>query len=372
MTVDQILGRLAEVAKSPRAQMDAYLKEGKKVVLTAPYYAPEEIVDAMGAVPMGAWGADIELNDAKKFFPTFICSIVQSIVELGVNHIYDGASALIMPMLCDSLKGAGQNFKAGVPSIPFIPMTYPQNRFADFGAKYCRANYLTVIAELEKALGTKFEEEKLAESIKVFNKHNQTMREFAAVAAKHPEISAQQRSDVFKSAMFMTKAEHTVLVRQLIDALNDQTPGKGRIPVYVSGILTDSPALNEIFDNCGMQIVMDDVAAQSRVYRTDAPEDGPALDCLVKKFQNTGNDSVLFDPAKKHVDFVPAEAKAYGAKGVVFVLTKFCDPEEFDYPLIKKECDAAGLPSVQIEIDRQMVRYEQARTILEAFIDVLS
>ena len=329
-------------------------------------------MDSMGAVPMGVWGADMELNDSKKFFPTFICSIVQGIVELGINHVYDGASAIIMPMLCDSLKGAGQNFKAAVPSIQFIPMTYPQNRFADFGAKYCKANYLTVISELEKALATEFDEAKLAGSIKVFNDHNQAMREFAEVAAMHPEVTAQQRSDVFKSAMFMTKAEHTAIVRQLIDAIKAQEPGKGRIPVYVSGILTDSPELNAIFDSCGLHIVMDDVAAQSRAYRTDAPVEGAPLDCLVKKFQNTGNDSVLYDPLKKHVDLVPDQAKQYGAKGVIFVLTKFCDPEEFDYPLIKKACDAAGIPSVQIEIDRQMVRYEQARTILEAFIDVLS
>lgn len=30
------------------------------------------------------------------------------------------------------------------------------------------------------------------------------------------------------------------------------------------------------------------------------------------------------------------EAKAADAKGVILVLTKFCDPEEFDNPLIKK------------------------------------
>ena len=56
---------------------------------------------------------------------------------------------------------------------------------------------------------------------------------------------------------------------------------------------------------------------------------------------------------------------------MVVALTKFCDPEEFDYPIIKRECEAAGLPVALVEIDRQMVNFEQARTLLETFRDVL-
>lgn len=372
MSVNDILAKFSAVASAPAAQMKSYLAAGKKVVLVAPYYAPEEIVDSMGAVPMSVWGADCELNEAKKYFPAFICSIMQSVVELGMKGVYDGASAIIIPSLCDSLKVLGQNFKVAVPSIPFIPMNYPQNRWPDFGAAYCKAGYQEVIAELEKVLGTKFDDAKLAESIKVYNEHNAAMRKVADLMGKTAAVSAQQRSDVFKSATFMPKAEHTALVNELIAALEAEAPAAVKLPVYVTGILTDNPQLNAIFDDCGMTIVADDVAAQSRGYRTDAPAADTALDSLVKKFQNTGNDSVLYDPAKKHVSFVVEQAKAYGAKGIVFVLTKFCDPEEFDYPMIKKACEAADMPLTFLEIDRQMVNYEQAKTIIETFKDLLA
>ena len=65
------------------------------------------------------------------------------------------------------------------------------------------------------------------------------------------------------------------------------------------------------------------------------------------------------------------DAKAAAAAGLVVLLTKFCDPEEFDYPLIKRACSEAELPCVLIEIDRQMVNYEQARTAIETFKDLL-
>jgi len=370
MSIKNTMAKFTAVASDPKSQMKKYLAEGKKVVLVAPYYAPEEIVDSMGAVPMSVYGADMELNESKRYFPAFLCSIAQSIVELGIKGEYDGASALIVPSLCDTLKVLGQNFKVAVPSIPFIPMNYPQNRVPEFGAKYCLAGYQRLAEKLEEVLGTAFRDEKLKESIKVYNKHNDLMRRAAALMGRKG-ISAKDRSDVFKSAMFMTKAEHNELLKELIEELSLMDDKKADLPVYVTGIIADNPELNAIIDGCGYTIAGDDIAAQSRGYRVDAPEAHTGTMSLVKKYQAQDNDSILYDPAKKHVDYVVKEAKACGAKGIIFVLTKFCDPEEFDYPMIKKACEAAGMPLVKIETDRQMVNYEQARTALETFAEIL-
>ena len=91
MKTQEIFARFHEVAAHPEAQLQGYLKAGKKVVLVAPVYTPEEVIHAMGFVPMGAWGADAPLNQAKEYFPAFLCSIVQSILEMGMKGVYEGA-----------------------------------------------------------------------------------------------------------------------------------------------------------------------------------------------------------------------------------------------------------------------------------------
>ena len=348
----------------------AGLADGKKVVLCGPVYTPEEIIHSMGFVPMGAWGGDVALNRAKEYCPAFLCAIVQSMLELGINGAYDGASAIVIPSLCDTLKTVGENWKYAVPSIPFIPMTYPQNRKPAYGVAYTKAGYERVIRDLEKLGGT-FSEEKLLDSIKVYNRHNAAMRKIDEVLAKHPEITATQRSDIFKSAFFMTKEEHTELVEALIARLEGQTSAAEKLPIVISGILTDAPALNAIIDEMGLHIVADDVAAQSRQYRTDAPERADALNALAEKFAAMDNCSVLYNQDKPRVKWIVDTAKARNAKGVLVVLTKFCDPEEFDYVMIKKACEAADLPLTLVEVDRQMVRFEQVRTNLETFRDLL-
>ena len=310
--MNEILNKLHEAAASPRAQMDGYLAQGKKIVLCAPVYTPEEIIHSMGFVPMGAWGGDVALNRAKEYCPAFLCAIVQSMLELGINGAYDGASAIVIPSLCDTLKTVGENWKYAVPSIPFIPMTYPQNRKPAYGVAFTKAGYERVIRDLEKLGGT-FSNEKL----------------------------------------------------------EAQTPAAEKLPIVISGILTDAPALNAILDEMDMHIVADDVAAQSRQYRTDAPERADALNALAEKFANMDNCSVLYNQDKPRVKWIVDTAKARNAKGVLVVLTKFCDPEEFDYVMIKKACEAADLPLTLVEVDRQMVRFEQVRTNLETFRDLL-
>jgi bcr-type benzoyl-CoA reductase subunit C len=372
MELQKLLDQFHDIAANPSAQKNAYLAKGKKIVLCAPVYTPEEIIHSLGIVPMGAWGGDLELRESKKYYPAFICSIVQTLTELGMRGTYKGVSAIVIPSLCDSLKVAGQNWKYAVPSIPFIPMTYPQNRKPDFAADFIRAGYERVIRDMEAAVGIRFDPSRLETSLEIYNEHNAVMRELSEVLAVHPEIPASRRSGIFKSAFFMLKEEHTALVRSFLAELKTQPAGQEKTRIVTTGILADAPAFTSILDEYGMHIVADDVAAESRQYRVDAPLADDPLQRLVLKFRTMDNCSVLYDPGKKRAEFIVKQAKAGKARGVLVVLTKFCDPEEFDYPLIKRACEANKIPCAIIEVDRQMVNYEQARTVIETFRDMLA
>ena len=370
MSAKDILQKFHEVASGPKAQKDRYLAEGRKVVLVT-YYTPEELIHAMGAVPFGIWGGDLTLSESKKYFPAFICSIVQSMVELGMRGTYDGASAVVIPSLCDSLKVVGENWKYAVPKIPFVPMVYPQNRKPDFGHDFTKAGYERVAKDVAEATGLTLTDDALEKSLQIYNEHNAAMRQVASVLAAHPEVTAAERSDVFKSAFFLLKEEHTALVKELIAALETETPGPAKAKIMTSGILADAPGLLSLFDENGLQIVCDDVAAESRQYRTDAPAEGSPMDRLVSKFCAMDEDTLLYDPTKKRVEYLIQKAKETGAQGLVVLMTKFCDPEEFDYPLIKRACASASLPCLNIEVDRQMADFGQAATALLTFRDLL-
>jgi len=52
-------------------------------------------------------------------------------------------------------------------------------------------------------------------------------------------------------------------------------------------------------------------------------------------------------------------------------MTKFCDPEEFDYVPVKRMLDKAGIPLLAVEVDQQMVNFEQARNAVLTFGEML-
>ena len=53
-------------------------------------------------------------------------------------------------------------------------------------------------------------------------------------------------------------------------------------------------------------------------------------------------------------------------------MMKFCDPDEFDYPIIKKELDEAGLAQLYLEIELSMNSVEQLRTRVQSFAEILA
>lgn len=372
-TVNEILEQFGKAAGHPGHMMKQYLKDGKKVVLCAPVYTPEEIIHSMGMVPFGAWGADKEIEGAKRYFPAFICSIMQSILDLGIDGTYEGATAIVIPSLCDSLKVLGENWKYAVPSIPFIPMTYPQNRKTEAGRGFTKNSYKRVINDLEKFSGEKYSLESLAESNKIYNKHNQTMRRLSDILPDYDFITPKQRRDIFKSSFFMLKEEHTSLVEELMEVLeNTEKKQNSKIRIITTGILADNSDLLSILEKNNMVIVGDDIANESRQCRVDAANLENALDSLVDKFVNMDNCSVLYDKDKKRADYIVNMAEVKKADGIIILMTKFCDPEEFDYVMLKKTFEKARIPFATIEVDRQMVNYEQANTIIQTFSDMLN
>jgi len=80
--------------------------------------------------------------------------------------------------------------------------------------------------------------------------------------------------------------------------------------------------------------------------------------------------SVLFEPGKSRGQLLIDKVRAAGAHAVLCCLMKFCDPEEFDYPIYMRELAEAGIKLLQVEVEQQMESAEQIRTRLQSFVEV--
>ena len=145
--------------------------------------------------------------------------------------------------------------------------------------------------------------------------------------------------------------------------------------IVTSGIICDNPALLAAFEENNIAIAADDVAHETRAFKTDVPTDEACpMMALAKQFANIDHDVLLYDPKSsenRRGEFVANLVKESGAQGLVLFMQQFCDPEEMEYPYLKKALDDAGIPHIKLGIDQQMRDFGQARTAIQAFADVL-
>jgi benzoyl-CoA reductase/2-hydroxyglutaryl-CoA dehydratase subunit BcrC/BadD/HgdB len=141
--------------------------------------------------------------------------------------------------------------------------------------------------------------------------------------------------------------------------------------IVTSGIVADNSGLLKILDDCGITVASDEVTHESLRFRTDVPVTGDPFVGMARQIGEIEGCSVLFDPGKVRGTMLIDLVKQSKADGVLFVQTKFCDPEEYDYVPIKRMLDKAGIRSLQVEIDQQTSNSEQARTAVETFCEII-
>ena len=378
--IEEIIEEFNAVASNPGKQMKKFVDEGKKIIGIVPYYAPEELVYAAGMVPMGLWGSNSKtISRAKEYFATFYCSLVQLDLEMMLDGTLDCLSGVITPTCCDTLRPASQNFRVSMKKLgkfPTIFLAHPQNRVPEYGIQFCLDQYTNVKKALEEIAGKEITKEALQDAIKVYNKSRAARREFCKLANEHCDcITANKRNAVLKASYFMLKDEYTAKLEELNAELaklpEDIYDG---VKVVVSGIICDNPDLLKVFEDYNIAIAADDVAQWTRSFRTDAPETDDPMRDLAVQFSMQDYDTILFDEKSnenRRGEHVAELAKESGAQGVVIFITQFCDPEEMEYPYLKKALDDANIPHVKLGLDMQMRDFGQVRTSLQALADVL-
>ena len=378
MSTEVLLNEFKECSEHPYQVISAYKQEGKKVIGVLPYFAPVELVVAAGMVPMGIWGSNKKtIAQAKEYCATFYCTIAQLALEMLLDGTLDQLDGIITPTICDTLRPMSQNFRVAMEGkLPCIFLAHPQNRKPAFGLQFTVDQYMHVKSELEKISGNTITDEALRDAIKVMNRSRKARREFVKLAGQHPEaISAVERSAVLRSAWFMEPAVHAQKLEELNEELSKLPASnwKGR-KVVTSGIICDNPKLLQIFDDNNIAIAADDVAQETRAFRVDASEEGDPMMALAQQFADQDYDVLLYDECSnknRRADYVVQMVKESGAQGLVLFMQQFCDPEEMEYPYLKKALDAAGIPHIKLGVDQQMRDFGQASTAIQAFADVL-
>lgn len=369
-----LMDQLQDVALNPGEAVEKAVKAaGKEAMGCFPIYTPEEIVYAAGYLPVGMWGGKTEIQQADKYLQSFCCSIMRTNIEYGMNGTYDSLKAVIIPAFCDTLKCVCENWKVAVPQVPVIPVVYPQNRLLESGFRYLIDEFNRVKNEVEKIKGGIIPDEKLEEAFDIYEKYREKMREFVEVAKDYPvTINTKARHLIIKAAYFMDKVLYTDIISNIISELKKLPAEEFKgTRVVATGLIGEPVELLDVFVENNVAVAADDFAQESRQFRVPARQEGTAMEKMAYRIVDQRGCTFLYEEEKTKGKMLIDMVEKSKSDAVVVIMMKFCDPEEFDYPVIKEELENANIPLLYIETDMQMDSYEQVRTRVQSFAEML-
>lgn len=369
-----IIDELKAIAQAPNLSVAKIKKEsGKKVFGCFPIYTPEEIVYAAGAIPVGMWGGSTELSLVDKYLQAFCCSIMRSNMEYGMKGTYNILEGIMLPTFCDTLKCICENWKVAVPQLPILPIVYPQHRRIEAGLTYLKDELERVRGEIGSLLEVTITDEALENAFEVYEDYRSTMRTFVQMASEHPGImDAATRHLIIKAGWFMDKKDYTAKIKQVITELKalERDNFKGT-RVVATGLLAEPLEILSLLKKYDIAIVADDLAQESRQYRVPSRQEGSAIEKIAYRTVDQRGCTFLYEEEKSRGQMLIDMVKANKADAAIVFMMKFCDPEEFDYPVYKVELEAAGIPILYLEIEQQMDAFGQMETRIQSFAEML-
>lgn len=377
----EILQQIEEIARNPLKPILRWKEQsGSKVVgclACMPPFAPEEWIHAAGMLPVGLWGAEIPVRLADAKLQSFACSVARTSLELGLSGAVSLCDGFLFPSTCDAFQNLSEVWKTTTEK-PCFEVTFPKRTSGGGARRYLKRELERLEAELEAFSGVAVEEPALRETVQIYNENRRLLRRLDERRAREPGfLSARQMTEFVLSSSFLRKEEHSLLVKALLASSPD--PGEPAaeagweepVRLLLTGIMARPAAVSAALDELGVWVVGDDLGLGSLYYSIEIQEKGSSRVELAEAYLRYPPCSTLYPSSPGRAAALNREVRERRADGVLILATKFCEPEFFDYPQLKEDLQAEGVPSLLLETELGMTAPGSVRTRVEAFVETL-
>jgi len=365
-----VMGQIKAACKEPYEKAAGWkAKNANKVIGWFHYDTPEEIIHASGSLPLAILGSTKPLGRSDAHIQSFICSLVRSTMEMGLDGSLSWLDGIVFPQVCDSAQNLAGVWEKNCPTRYVDSLFWPKTVSRPSARPYTVAEIRRFRQSLETYLGRRIEDEQIRASIRLYNKTKGLLRRIAAQTSK---LGVREKYEILKAALLMPKEEFNPLAEELLRLLEKRPEvAQQRIPIVVSGILWEPPEVLDLFDTLGAAIVADDFTTGTRYFAADASDSGDPIEALAEYHLNRIPFSCYHYAGNARADFLKEQVRRTSAKGVVFLDIKFCDPEDYDFPDQAAALKKIGVQSIHLESEYQTTSLGQIRTRLEAFLEMV-
>ena len=332
-----------------------------------PIHYPRSLLRAFNVLPIEVWGPpQIDAGLGAAHLQAYVCSIVRNALAFLLSGGLEVTDLIVVPHACDSLQGLGSILIDFIqPRQDVLPLYLPRGngeRHIGYLIDELRAMYERLSKTTQRAPG----DEELMASIQ----REETADEL--LAELHQQRGKLTTYDFYRLIRTREYLPAGGFIELAKEALKKQgTSTTTGIPIVFSGIVPEPMSLLQSITEAGGEVVADDLACCGRRLYPPGTSDDP-FRRMAERLLGVPPDPTLGSPISARLEHLLGMVKKGEAKGVVFYSVKFCEPELFDLPMLRDGLQEAGVPSLTIEVDLSDPLSHQARTRIEAFLEMIA
>ncbi len=349
---------------------------GRRSVAVLPVHHPKELLTALDVLAVELWGPPgAPRGDAAGRLQPYVCAVARNALAFLASGGADVVDGVLFPHTCDTIQGLATlatDFGGwGKRAFTFL---HPRGPSRPSARAFLEAELRSLAAALEPLAGRPLEPASLAAALRL---HAEIDAERAALLDARPRVAMTDPElyALLRRGEWLWPGDHLGELRAArAAAVQDRPVGHG-VPLLVSGYVPEPIATLEVLNRAGAYVAADDYAAVGRRVVRASPEAGPDDDpwsLLVDRYWAAPPCPTRSADQGARMRHLEALLDRSGARGVLVHAVKFCEPELFDVPAIRRTFAARGVPVLVLEGELEAELSAQAVTRIEAFVEMLS
>jgi len=346
-------------------------RTGGRTVSYTCSYVPEEIILAAGLVPKRAI-PEARPSEADAYMHPNTCYYVKSLLASGLAEAGAGADCIVFANSCDAMRRLNDVWREYVEAVPAFFIDVPKKR--DPASIEFFASELRRFADnLEETFpGARVTDQSLGEAIGVCNRVRLLMDQvFGFLGDADSGISGLS---VLELCLEGARSHPAAFAERLEKFLSNSKGGKasnGGPRIVLTANVIHRPDLITLVEDLGGHVVALDSCIGARHYETlvNADSKDPML-ALAERTLGKAS-CARMEGMEERFQRLKKLASDTGANGVIYSTLKSCDMYLYEEPLMRMNCEDAGLSFLFLENDYEWTGLEQMKTRVEAFLAMI-
>lgn len=354
-----------------------------KIVGTFCNFVPEEIVFALGALPVRLCSGDYEAaRTGEEIFPRDTCSLVKSCAGMALNgdRLFKRADLLVIPTPCDAKKKLGSILDTFKP-VHFLLL--PPSKSSSSAQKFWLVQVWELIAQLEVLTGQRLKRADLQNTIQLSNRRWEAFRRLLKLRQLIPSVISGEENLFVTIASFHDDVERWVANVEKLCAERYERYRSGQFVASADApriLLTGAPLIYpnfkivRILENAGAVVTVDEMCSGTqRLYQPIVVRDWSVQE-MVRAIAEKCLLPCTCPCFTEHADRlnrIRELSDEFQVDGVVYHTLRVCPLFDVDALIMQHKLKQSGIPCLVLSTDYSQEDTEQLRTRIEAFLEML-